>query len=92
MIAADLENCPLVKLNAVHRTPHPRAGTRVRSAVCRLRVKGAGLLHTEPEERRPVLWSELKADAAVDHRYGIRVQGEGCGAAVTSASLRCFYE
>ena len=40
---------------------------------------GSGdLLHAEPEERRPVLWSELKADAAIDHRYGIRVQGEGC--------------
>ena len=32
------------------------------------RVKGAGcLLHTEPEERSPLLWSELKADAAIDH-------------------------
>ena len=36
------------------------------------------LLHTEPEERRPVIRSELKADAAIDHRYGIRVQREGC--------------
>ena len=36
------------------------------------------LLHTEPEERRPVHWSELKADASIDHRYEIRVQGEGC--------------
>ena len=52
----------------------------------RVKILGAGapvrgsrcLLHTEPEERRPVLWSELKADAAIDHRYGIRVQGEGC--------------
>jgi|GEM_PF-5912898 len=50
----------------------------VRSAVCRLRVKGAGLLRTEPKESRPVFWSKLKADAAIDHRYGIRVQGEGC--------------
>ena len=33
-------------------------------------VHGLGvrcLLHTEPEERRPVLWSELKADASIDH-------------------------
>ena len=36
-----------------------------------------GSLHIEPKESRPVLWSELKADAAIDHRYGIRVQGEG---------------
>ena len=35
------------------------------------------LLHAEPEERRPVLWSELKADATIDDRYRIRVQGEG---------------
>ena len=50
----------------------------VQEAGCVARVWGAGcLLHTEPEERGPVLWSELKADAAIDHRYGIRVQGEG---------------
>ena len=36
------------------------------------------LLHIEPEECRPVLWSELKADAAIDHRYGISVEGKGC--------------
>ena len=35
------------------------------------------LLHTGPEERSPVLRSELKADASRDHRYGIRVHGEG---------------
>ena len=34
--------------------------------------RAGDLLHAKPEERRPVLWSELKADAAIDHRYGIR--------------------
>ena len=44
-----------------------------------MRCTGWGyLLHTEPEESRPVLWCKLKADAAIDHRYGIRVQDEGC--------------
>ena len=38
----------------------------------------AGLLYAEPEEGGIVGRSELKADAAIDHRYGIRVQGEGC--------------
>ena len=45
---------------------------------CGARVKGAGLLHTEPEEGGIVGRSEFQADLAVDHRYGIRVQGEGC--------------
>jgi len=30
------------------------------------------------KEHRPVLRSNLKADASIDHRHGIRVQGEGC--------------
>ena len=46
------------------------AGAPVRSSQC--------LLYVKPEECRPVFWSEFKADAAIDHRYGIRVQGEGC--------------
>jgi hypothetical protein len=68
--------------------PLPPSPCRNHGAVHRLGVQGAGcgapvrgagcLLHTEPEERRPVFWSEFKADAAIDHRYGIRVQGEGC--------------
>ena len=32
------------------------------------------LLHTEPEEGGIVGRRELKADAAVDHRYGFRVR------------------
>ena len=55
----------------------PESPCRNHGAVHRFRVQGArirvgDLLHTEPEERRTIIWSELKADAAIDHRYGIR--------------------
>ena len=59
----------------------PGWAARVRGAAHRVACKGAGvrcLLHAEPEEGGIVGGRELKADAAVDHRYGIRVQGEGC--------------
>ena len=55
--------------------PHPSAGTRVRCDLQRCRKQGGGLLHTEPVEGGIVSARKLKADAAVDHRYGIRVQG-----------------
>ena len=47
-------------LLALQRTP-----ITVQEPGCGARVNG--LLHTESEERRPVLWGELKADGAVDH-------------------------
>ena len=55
-------------------TPIPvqEPGCGARHSLQRCREQGGGLLHAEPEERRPVLRSELKADTAVDHRYGIR--------------------
>ena len=47
---------PVQEPGAVQATACKGAGSRV-----------GGLLHAEPEERRPVLRSELKADGAVDH-------------------------
>ena len=48
----------------------PRSGARAKGAGCRVQGAGCrkqGSLCIKPEERRPVLWSELKADAAIDH-------------------------
>jgi len=53
-------------------------GLRVQGAGHATACKGAGLLHTEPEEGGVVGRRELKADAAIDHRYRFRVHGEGC--------------
>ena len=45
---------------------------------CGARVKGAGLLHAEPEEGGVVSARKLKADAAINHRHRFRIHGEGC--------------
>ena len=59
-----------ISVNTGHSRPDSIAvqepGCGARGSLHRDAGRGA-LLHTEPEERGPVLWSELKADAAIDH-------------------------